>query len=48
MLEDDGMMIKKCDLYAHVKSFEGKEDLSGFLEFIDRPIRGAQGNKDPQ
>lgn len=41
------MMIKKCDLYAHVKSFEGKEDLSGFLEFIDRPIRELRVIKIP-
>lgn len=33
------MKIKRCELYNHVKSYEGKTDLTGFLGFIDSPIR---------
>ncbi len=33
------MRIKRCELYKHVRSYEGKDDLSGFLAFIDSPIR---------
>jgi hypothetical protein len=33
------MRIKRCEIYNHVKSFEGKNCMDGFLNFIDSPIR---------
>lgn len=33
------MKIRRCDIYAHIKSFEGKTDMTGFLKFIDTPVR---------
>jgi len=33
------MKIKRSEIYAHVKSYEGKTDMNGFLDFIDTPIR---------
>jgi hypothetical protein len=33
------MKIKRSEIYDHIKSYEGKADLNGFLGFIDSPIR---------
>jgi hypothetical protein len=33
------MRIKRCEIYNHVKGFEGKNCMDGFLNFIDSPIR---------
>jgi len=33
------MRIKRSEIYSHVKSYEGRTDMNGFLGFIDSPIR---------
>lgn len=33
------MKIKRSEIYVHVKSYEGRQDMTGFLGFIDSPIR---------
>lgn len=42
------MKIKRCDIYAHVKSFECKTDMTGFLNFIDSPMRDLRVIKLPE
>lgn len=42
------MKIKRCDIYAHVKSFESKTDMTGFLNFIDSPMRDLRVIKLPE
>jgi hypothetical protein len=42
------MKIKRCELYAHVKSFEGKNSIEGFLNFIDSPVRDLRVIKMPE
>jgi hypothetical protein len=42
------MKIKRSELYAHVKSFEGKNCLDGFLNFIDSPVRDLRVIKMPE
>ncbi len=42
------MKIKRCDIYAHVKSYEGKTDMTGFLGFIDSPVRDLRVIKLPE
>jgi hypothetical protein len=42
------MKIKRCDIYAHVKSYEGRTDMDGFLGFIDSPIRDLRVIKLPE
>jgi hypothetical protein len=33
------MKIKRSEIFSHIKSYEGKTDMNGFLSFIDSPIR---------
>jgi hypothetical protein len=33
------MRIKRSEIYSHVKSYEQRSDMTGFLCFIDSPIR---------
>ncbi|MBI0584002.1 MAG: hypothetical protein ISF22_07220 [Methanomassiliicoccus sp.] len=33
------MKIKRSEIYAHVKSYEGTTCMDGFLGFIDSPVR---------
>jgi hypothetical protein len=42
------MKIKRSELYAHVKSFEGKNSMEGFLNFIDTPVRDLRVIKMPE
>ncbi len=41
------MKIKRSEIYAHVKSYEGRQDMTGFLGFIDSPIRDLRVIKLP-
>ncbi|MDW5563737.1 MAG: hypothetical protein SA339_10970 [Methanomassiliicoccus sp.] len=41
------MRIKRCEIFDHIKSYEGKTDMSGFLAFIDSPIRELRVIKIP-
>lgn len=41
------MKIKRSEIYAHVKSYEGRTDMTGFLGFIDSPIRDLRVIKLP-
>lgn len=42
------MKIQRSKLYEHIKSYEGKDNFDGFLEFIDSPIRDVRIIKMPQ
>ncbi len=42
------MKIKRSELYAHVKSFEGKNSMEGFLGFIDSPVRDLRVIRMPE
>jgi hypothetical protein len=42
------MKIKRCEIYTHVKSYEGKTSMDGFLCFIDSPIRELRVIKLPE
>jgi hypothetical protein len=42
------MRIKRCEIYAHVKSYEGKTCMDGFLGFIDSPVRELRIIKLPE
>jgi len=33
------MRIRRCEIFDHVRSYERKSDMTGFLGFIDSPIR---------
>ena len=41
------MKIKRSEIYAHVKSYEGRKDMTGFLGFIDSPVRDLRVIKLP-
>jgi len=41
------MKIRRCQIYDHIKSYEGKDCYDGFLEFIDAPIRDVRVIKLP-
>ena len=41
------MKIKRSEIYAHVKSYECRQDMTGFLGFIDSPIRDLRVIKLP-
>jgi|ADurb_Met_01_Slu_FD_contig_31_603804_length_732_multi_15_in_0_out_0_1 hypothetical protein len=42
------MRIKRSEIYSHVKSYENRTDMTGFLEFIDSPIRELRVIKLPE
>jgi hypothetical protein len=42
------MKIKRGDIYAHVKGYEGKTCMDGFLGFIDSPVRELRVIKLPE
>jgi hypothetical protein len=41
------MKIKRCEIFGHIKSYEGKTDMTGFLDFIDSPVRDLRVIKLP-
>jgi len=41
------MKIRRSQIYDHIKSYEGKDNFDGFLEFIDAPIRDVRVIKLP-
>jgi len=41
------MRITRNDLFQHVKKYESTDDFTGFLGFIDRPIRELRVKKIP-